>query len=65
MTETESDVATRSALLQTKQSKNSNMINPGELHTPPRTRGANIAAPTDEGATVTPLAAKNNEATNV
>ena len=65
MTETESDMATRAALLQTKQSKNSNMTDPGKLQTPTRTRGANKAALADKGTTVTPPAAKNNKATNV
>ena len=40
------------------------MIDAGELHTPQRMRGANGAAPTEAGATVTPPAAKHNKATS-
>ena len=65
MTMTKSDMATRAALLRTKQSEISNMTKPDKLQMPSRVRGANKAAPADNGATVTPLAEKNNKATNI
>ena len=61
---TMANVATRAALLRAKQSKNPNMTDPGKFYTPSCTKGANNAAPTGEGATVTPLVTKNNKATS-
>jgi len=65
MTMAESDIATRAALLQNKQSKHSNMTDLDNIQTPPRVRGSNNATPADNGTTVTPPAVGNNDATTV
>ena len=54
---------TRAAKSKAKQSKNANMIDANEAHTPQRAKGTNETTPTAGGAIVTPLAAKRNTAT--
>ena len=61
---TVANMSTRATKLQAKLSKDPNMINTGEVHTPQRIRGTNGAAPTVEDATVTPPATKHNIATS-
>ena len=41
------------------------MTNSDDIHTSPRVREANNTTPSDNGATVTPPATRNNDATNV
>ena len=56
-------VLTRATKTKAKQSRDANMIDASEVHTPQRAEGTNGAAPTTVGVTVTPPAAKHNTAT--